>query len=89
MSGVLSATTTNHGVDQSARIGSGDVEFPREVVDVVVNGIQAVTAGVDEEVVECHVEGARSRSPRQAARADLVNDEQQPSARSQLHCRLA
>ena len=42
-------------------------ELLPEILDVVIDGVEAVPAGRDEEVVECHVERARRGGSSQAA----------------------
>ena len=54
MSGELSATTSTTA-DQRVAFRNRR-ELGREVLDVVVDGLEAVSTGFDEELVERHVE---------------------------------
>jgi len=65
----------------SLRNGS---ELLLEVLDVMIDRIEAVPPGLDEEVIERHVERACSRRTGQATGSYFVDDEQQPCTPRQL-----
>ena len=64
MSGELSATTSTPS--GSVPFLKNGVKLAREILDVVVDGDETVSTGLDEEVVERHVESACRGGPSQA-----------------------
>ena len=56
------------------------VELLLEILDVVIDGVEAVPAGLDEEVIERQVERACRGGPSQAAGSYFVDDEQETRA---------
>jgi hypothetical protein len=59
-------------------------ELSIEVLDIVIDGVQAMLAGLDQEVVERHVERVCSGGTGQPAGTHFIDDEQQPRAPRQL-----
>ena len=64
----------------SAALWVNPVEFAAEVVEIVVDRVQPVLPGLDQEGVERHPERACGRRPRQSSPAYLVNHQQKPRA---------
>jgi hypothetical protein len=48
-----------------------------KIVEVVVDGVETVPTGLDDEVVQRHLEGSRTGGPRQVLETRLVDDEQE------------
>ena len=67
----------------SAALQFDSVEFAAEVVELVVDRVQPVLPGLNQEGVERHPERARGRRPRQSLSAYLINHQQEPHAISQ------
>lgn len=72
-----------HASCSALALGNGS-ELLLEVLDIVIDRVEAMRTGLDEELVERHVERVCSGGTGQAAGAHFVNDEQEPRAPRQL-----
>jgi hypothetical protein len=73
----------------SAPVLRNSFELASEIFDVVVDRVEAVSAGRDQKVVERHVKGSRGASAREMAGAHFIDDEQQSRTLHQLLGRLS